>query len=511
MNIEIKKQTLSVCDKVSEASGTQNIDLEINLPDYCADIKRILRCFVIPSVSSVQCAGDRVSANGDILVRLIYVGEDDKCDCYEQTESLSVFSDVRNMPENAAVCAKAVTQFVNCRAASQRRFVVGAGIGVNFTVYGTSENEIICGADDKIIETKTEKIKCITNRVVGEKIFDVSETVPLPEGKKPIGKITSSCAAVKVSSAKAVSGKVLVKGELEVKTFYISDTKDSTFESYTHTMPISQIVEVPGIEDDFEISSFLEVCFLCTAAKQDSSGTGKLLDIAAKVSAEIIGIKEGGVSFVTDCYCTKYESKPMYKSHEFFCPVMSLDKKMPVSEEGALSSRNVKSIINAQKLSQSHTVALTDGAAVLKGSVLVGIFFLDNKDKMQYAEKNVDFETKYDMKEKCGKIKSDLSVSAENIKCSANSGKADISFDVLISGRIYNVFAKQALDSVTADEKSPKAPDGAALTAYYCSKGESLWDIAKRYNTSEKSIKEENGLDDEIIPDERMLIIPCAG
>lgn len=511
MNIEIKKQVLSVCDKVSEETGSQNIDLEINLPDYCTDIKRILRCFVIPSISSVSCAGDRVSANGDVLVRLIYVGQDDKCDCFEQTESLSVYTDVRNMPENAAVCAKAVTQFVNCRAASQRRFVVGAGIAVSFSIYGTAENDVICGTDSDVIETKTDKFKCVTNRVVGEKIFDVSETVPLPEGKKPIGKITSSCAAVKVTSAKAVSSKVLIKGEMEVRVCYISDTKDRTFESFTHTMPISQIIEVPGIEDDYDISSFLEVCFLCTNAKQDASGEGRLLDIAAKASAEIVGIKEGSACVVTDCYCTKYDSKPTYKSHEFLCSVLSLDKKLPVSEEGALSSKNVKSVINAQSLSQSHTVTLSDGSAVLKGSVLVGIFFFDNKDKMQYAEKNVDFETRYDLKENCGKIKSDLSVCVKNLKCSANSGKADISFDTDVFGKIYKVFSKQVLDSITADENSPKASDGAALTAYYCSKGEALWDIAKRYNTSEKCIKEENGLDDETVLDDRMIIIPCVG
>lgn len=509
MNIEIKKQKLSVCDKANETTGTQNLDLEINLPDYCCDIKRILRCFVIPSVSGVQCAGDRVSANGDILIRLIYVGEDDKCDCYEQTESLSVFSDVRNMPENPVVCANASVQFVNCRAASQRRFVVGASVGVNFTVYGTGENEFISSADDTI-ETKTDTVKCITDRIIGEKIFDVSETVPLPENKKPIAKICSTCSFVNVGTIKSVSGKVLIKGELTVKTNYLSDTKDSTFESFSHTMPISQIVELPGVEDDFELTGFLNTCFLCVAAKQDSSGSGRLLDIAAKVSAQIIGIKEGSVNVISDCYCTKYESKPVYKSHEFLCSLLTADKRLPINAAGALTNRNVKSVINAEKLSLSHTASLSDGAVVIKGSVLVGIFFLDNKDKMQYAEKNVDFETKYDVKEPCTKIKSDLNIEAENLKCSANSGNADISFDLNICGRVYGVFTRQVLDSVTADEENVKTPDGAALTAYYCSSGESLWDIAKRYNTSEKSIKEENGIDNEIMSEEKMIIIPCV-
>ncbi|MBR5437553.1 MAG: LysM peptidoglycan-binding domain-containing protein, partial [Clostridia bacterium] len=49
-----------------------------------------------------------------------------------------------------------------------------------------------------------------------------------------------------------------------------------------------------------------------------------------------------------------------------------------------------------------------------------------------------------------------------------------------------------------------------ALCIYYADKGERLWDIAKRYNTSEQLIREENGITTVRTEKETMIMIPCV-
>ena len=56
-----------------------------------------------------------------------------------------------------------------------------------------------------------------------------------------------------------IQNKCLIKGELAVKTLYCADTNENELETIEHTMPISQIVEVDGIDEDCGSDIRLEV------------------------------------------------------------------------------------------------------------------------------------------------------------------------------------------------------------------------------------------------------------
>ena len=509
MNIDLKKGTMSCLECACELSSNQSIDLEINLPDYCSDIKRILRCFVVPGINSVQVTGDRVSAKGDVVIRLVYIGEGEKIDCYEQSVDLSCFADIKNVPENPVVTAKAKTQFVNCRAASQRRFVVGASVSVNFSVYSSVTKQICRKGEDDMLEVKQEKINAVCKCALAQKLFDLSETIALDENKKPVGRIVGCEAATAIDSVKTVSGKILLKGELKCKIVYCADTKERTLEKITHTMPISQIIEIPGIEDSFSNDINVEVCSLAVNAKTDSSGSNKLIEFAAKLSAMIIGTEESEISFITDCYCTKYESKADYVSCDFKKCIGKLNSRKSVNATLEVSEQGVKDVLDLRVISVSDSYAPNASVLEGKGSVLFGIIYVDTKDKIQYAERNADFNFECEMKEKSTKISCEPRIAIENISFGISGSKLTVSFECAASGYVYSVITKNLLESVNADEEHEKAAPDAAVTVYYSSKGENLWNIAKKYNTSKKAIIDENLLDDEILREDKMLIIPC--
>lgn len=77
-----------------------------------------------------------------------------------------------------------------------------------------------------------------------EKGFTVSEIYEIGDAKPSISQIVRSYASAVIEDTKAVSGKILIKGELTVKTLYIAETNDNELQTTEHTMPINQIVEV---------------------------------------------------------------------------------------------------------------------------------------------------------------------------------------------------------------------------------------------------------------------------
>ena len=56
-------------------------------------------------------------------------------------------------------------------------------------------------------------------------------------------------------------------------------------------------------------------------------------------------------------------------------------------------------------------------------------------------------------------------------------------------------------------ENTEKSGSDFAVTVYFGDKGEKLWDIAKKYNTSEESIRRRNSVKGDVLDQETMLII----
>ena len=51
-------------EQIMETTHEHPLDLEYSLPDYCADIQKILKCIVTPEVSSVAVLGDSLTVDG---------------------------------------------------------------------------------------------------------------------------------------------------------------------------------------------------------------------------------------------------------------------------------------------------------------------------------------------------------------------------------------------------------------------------------------------------------------
>ena len=65
-------QKLGFIDNVCDTSAEQSFDAEINLPDYCPEIQRVLKCSLTPNVVSVQHSNGRITVDVNAKLNLIY-------------------------------------------------------------------------------------------------------------------------------------------------------------------------------------------------------------------------------------------------------------------------------------------------------------------------------------------------------------------------------------------------------------------------------------------------------
>ncbi len=507
MSIEMKKEILTSQECRFRAKAEQNIEAELSLPDYCAEIKRILKCTVIPGIHSVSRTGERVSAKGTVVIRVLYLGEKDKIDCYEKTTELSVSTNIKDLPENAVICAKAVTNYVNCRAASQRKITVNGSVCVEFSGMCMLRRELAEKISDEAVRFKTEKVKAENCICMAEKTFDIDEIVALPKQKASIGKILRQHSRVNIESKKAVSGKLLIKGETVCEIVYLPPESENKTESFTHVMPISQIIDVEGADDDMDLSVECTPSQFSVSVKDGSDEAGRLVEFALRISAYVVGCKEKEFEYISDCYGTENELEEEYSTMEVLSPLLITEKTEKVRKSVELSG--AKEICD---------IWISDIKAVMRGekdkakgncNFTACILYIDEKGIPSYTEKELEFLSEVGLKTEHESPDCLFDVTVHKAEISElNRGKADISIEAAVKIKICSVNSLRVLTKVEKSERKPESRP--ALTLYYCSKGEKLWDIAKRYRTSEDVVKEENGIEGDCTEKDMMLLIPCV-
>ncbi|WP_305116495.1 DUF3794 domain-containing protein, partial [Acutalibacter muris] len=80
MQAHIKTAPYEYFDPIFDGRYETPLDTEYNLPDYCTDIQKILKCRAVPEVSSYMIAGDTLTCDGVCDIRVLYL--DGKGDGY---------------------------------------------------------------------------------------------------------------------------------------------------------------------------------------------------------------------------------------------------------------------------------------------------------------------------------------------------------------------------------------------------------------------------------------------
>lgn len=508
MDFNMEKQGINRIEAVYEGSVEQPVDCDVTLPDYCPDIMRILRCTITPGIASAGASGDRITAEGTAVVRVIYVSDSGKISCYEQTLPFSKSVNVSGLSEDVCVRASASAQYCNCRAVNQRRADIHGCIAISFTVTSVKKQEILCGAKGAGVQLRKKNIKVSDIICRLEKMFILNEVKELDEESPAVLRILYTRALARVTEVKAITNKILLKGEVWAKITYCAD--DGQVCCVEHTMPISQIIEAQGVDENTDNCVHLEVCSFEAVPKADSAGEMKLMDITARVSAFVTSCREKELETVCDAYSTEYEAdcEKQMMSLETLSGTFS---DICLCRGGLEAPEAVAEIIDVWCTGVTEKAFVVSGKVKISGSFGVCVIYQNADSQPCMAEKAIDYE-----------YERDVAVQGQNARCepwvypgecvasAGGSGKIEIKAEINISAEIYEVSEDRVISGIAVDEGKVRQNTAAALTIYYSEQGESVWNIARRYNTTVEAVMNENGLDSETVGSRRMLLIPSV-
>lgn len=509
MNFDVMNSNIGFCETVFDASAEQSVDADISLPDYCPDIQRILKCTVDTSVTNVTTGQGRITADASAAVRILYVGTEGKISAYEQSYPFQKYVESGSIDRGCAVSVRARADYVNCRAVSPRRVDVHAALSCLFKADKRRSEEILSGAQGAGLQCKSKSFETID--IVGKTVrsFPMSEVVELAAGRPAAAQIVNASACARSDDIKVISNKLLLKGTLDISVYYVGDS--GGIEPFEHSMPISQIIELDGLTEDCLCNLEMNVAALEVLPKVDSSGVMKLLDISASIEAVLSACRPVNAEFISDVYSTEYEVNTESRSVEI-CRYLDAFSTTWVNKSSVECQGAAVDCALALWCSEPvYNVSVNDLNCVVSGSYECSVVYRDADGELGFLQKQIDFEYKNRLAAGAERIRSNSSVKIIACSCAVTAdSRLEIKAELLITASVFTTGIEKYISSISVNETAVKSKSTCALTIYFSDPGESVWSIAKKYNTTARAIMDENSIASDRLENGGMILIPSA-
>ncbi len=511
MEYSLKKEYCSVCETILSANSEQPVDLDISLPDYCPDIERILKCRMCPSITSRTITGNRLDVDGVTVIRLYYLDSKKQAiRCCEHTTPFSCSFDLKSTSPDMASSVRVKPEYLNCRAVSPRRLDIHGAFTVMANVYTKGTQEYCTDIEGKDIQQRkhTETVSNLCG--IGSQQFSISEVLDIGQGKPSPESILRSELIICLDDCRAIDDKLMLKGEAVLRILYVTDIETGTQDHISFNIPISQIIDVPGIKESTNNDISVDVLSTDVSLKSEYDASSTLVTLDARLCALVFAYEEKAVDLVDDAYSTSYEIQLGFQTVPVRKLISYSEMNASVKSEINTADNGITKVIDLWCEGINYIPVVENDKLSIKGKLNCCMFALD-KDGMPFcAEKAADFILTPDIscRTQNTAANAEITVSAVNFRITGDN-TVDLKIDIRMRCTAYENSSCRAVTSAEAPENRLREKDGtAALTLYYADAGENLWNIAQLYCTSVDALKLENQMTDDVIQARGMILIP---
>ncbi|MDO4742894.1 MAG: DUF3794 domain-containing protein [bacterium] len=508
--MNITKSPISVSEIVYRQNIEHSIDTDFTLPDYCPDISRVLKCRIKPRIISKAFNSSQITIDGNVSFNLIYADEENKICNYEW---VFPFSKTIDIGKNIEVCSAQLnvrTEYMNCRAVTPRKMDIHGALSISVCLTGKKVAEVISDIQREDINKKCSVVNFTNPLNFAEKYIIIEEEIALAQAGDSYLNILRYDTIAIANDCKIVGGKAVIKGELIINALYSTESNGGT-ECIKNTIPFSQIVDIDGIGDECDCEVKIDVTYAELKQNSNSGEGASSIAVDAKLHMVVSAYCKSEVPVVFDVFSTDYDLDVKREEVVFERLISKINERFICNKNVDVREIPISSVVDLWCESNLTSVRNTDNQMVINGTVIICVLAYDMDMMPVYFEKPVDYEYTNILNECPTMLRCDPDVDVISVNYLLNDNHSvDVKVELSIGTVVFDVNKTTVLTDVTVNEDSPKKKNNdIAVYVYYANRGEEVWDIARRYNTSPEAIILANEDTNEILESDKMLLIPC--
>ena len=521
-SLELIRKHIYMNQQKCRSSLQVTLDDDFNVPDSKPDILRLLKTDGDIKISDKKQMNGKLLINGSLFFRILYISEDATRPLHTLQGELP-FSESINLSEECTLdnlnihweFEDLTANIINSRKYTIRSLVL-------FSISGeelVSRELVVDVSQDPNLYVRKLPLT-LTGLAANQKdSLRIREELTLPNAKPDLAEILYYELQLNNADSRLGTDKFTISGDLSLFLCYLSE-KDGTLPEYYETeIPVTSTIDCTGCNENMIPYITLTPCARSLEIRPDADGEERCLEAELILDLNIKLYEDQELQLVNDMYSTHEQLHTEYTPLEYETLLQRNNSRVRLSDNLRLNPTLPKplQICHSRSTVKLDSVRTTGEGLLVEGVLDIDIFYVSLEDNhpLEVLSTSLPFSQMieihgitpdciYEVHAVPDQL-SALFADQDTIEL-----KAGISFDCIVFTRHTDPF----LTNCTASQ--PDSDDCAAtpsISAYTVLPSDNLWDIAKRFRTSESSICEVNEITaDTLTPGELLLIVKeCNG
>ena len=488
------------------------VEGEIIISDAQPDIKEIISESVKPVITFRNVTDGRISFKGNLTSCIVYISKDSD-NPVSAVINVTNFEDIMNidgLEKDDCVNIRAYADRYEFRKINERKVSVKAVLTIDVKEYKSCQ----CVSIAPDTQSKDTQLligdKIVRNHISQDKTdFDIHETYSIPSNKHQAEEILTQFYTLSDIDTRAMRGGYRITGNLNVDLLYT--TNDGTLADTAHfQVPFEHTVDNESITEDMHAVSRIDVYNVKAGAFEDSSGENRIIDIDAVFNEVTDVFEDEKITYVKDAYCVndKYQTE----TEKITMPVFTGRNKARFNLKGTAGGNtgaDIMQVIGAEGNVTVDSVYPQNGSVAVEGVADITVLYIarDDARPVYFMKAFIPFHQEMDMS---GVSEGDLinaDVRVEGVSFNIlNSSEVEVNVNLACDAEAVKLDETEVVSDIKKDENAENISMPAAVI-YTVQKGETLWDISKKYGAVKEDILVINNMEKEDDLKERKKIL----
>lgn len=508
MAVEIEKGNLSINQAVTKMKEIVTIEGDCIVPDVKPDIINIIGTSGIVSIYKKEVSNGKIRIDGCVSVYVMYKGIEENKDSVRSINHILDFSQIVAVPEakQEMIDLGCISlDNIECRMINERKINIKANLNCETELVESTSIEYIKNINVKDLQKQGNSVNVNSLIGIGNTKTTINEKIHINDTEN-LAEILRVNTTIKDIDTKISYNKILIKADVNVKTLY--STSDEKFNVTNSTFPVMGFVDMNDVSEENVITPNIEIrnILIKPAGSQDHSIT---IDIEVGMQVAVYGNQE--INIVKDMYSPSTDFLFTQKKVTAIQNTQVIKSVMNFNHKELIEIGNEK-IYDVDISTDINNIKVLSDGVEINGNMKFEVIHSENKmSSLGFKTVEVPFKHRIlcERIEPNTFVKIKTDINNENINIMPG-GEVEFRMDVNFMIETSNTTDVELVDSVEENEKSNS--NNYNLIIYYTKQSDNLWQIAKKFRTTQEEIKKENSLSDEQLnPGTQLFITSYLG
>ncbi len=503
--MELIHDALSIERVAGRTRAQAMVEGEIMPPAGKAGMANVLSVEGRAAVNSLEALENRLSMDGTIELFVMYVGDDEKVGGFTSSSGFKHSVEVQGVAPGMRAGAVPSLQSLDFTLSDERSLRVRAVIDLDCTVVEKAVIDAMQGASDiKDLEIKALELKLLESGEDVDTNQALRENVRIPQGLPPLGAVLYSTANPRITSLSIEDSKAAVEGEVRIMTLYTSDDDShAPLTQVQHTLPFGQIVSI----DPNAKEAGVDLCVRDIKVIPAEDENRNILEIEAMLGMKITPKKRVVARALTDAYSPSRNVSAIQNRFELRQGVAEGTGRCMIRDSVAVPE-GMPTAMRALYLTACPVItnaeAVEDRLA-LSGVLFSRVVYACREGKLHGFSAELPLRAEIEVPGMTDNMEAAASALCESAVVSGSGDALDVKITLECTGK---GFTTDRANILTGLEELELENREAGVMVYFTGKGETRWDIAKRFRIPQSELQACNpDLPEHLQSGEKVLLL----